>query len=77
MTTLFKVFFPQITHLDSPQKMDSYNTLDDSGVFNDDGTSGGDADGVNMVFSGKRGKRLLKSNEHHLPFHLMKFLGIN
>ena len=53
MTTLFKVFFPQITHLDSPQKMDSYNTLDDSGVFNDDGTSGGDADGVNMVFSGK------------------------
>ena len=33
--------------------MDNYNTLDDSGVFNDDGTSGGDADGVNMVFSGK------------------------
>ena len=33
--------------------MDNYDTLDDSGVFNDDGTSGGDADGVNMVFSGK------------------------
>ena len=50
--------------------MDNYNTLDDSGVFNDDGTSGGDAEGVNMVFSGKR---LLKSNEHHLPFQVMKF----
>ena len=33
--------------------MDNFSTLDDSGVFNDDGTSGGDADGVNMVFSGK------------------------
>ena len=32
--------------------MDNSITLDDSGVFNDDGTSGGDADGVNMVFSG-------------------------